>query len=151
MIDAYSAAGSPVSIWRQLYTDLVFRAPVLKFLGQCARAGTPTWGYEFAHPIDSADGGSPHATDVPFVFGTHAHPHFSGKIGDPASAAATSASMMSDWVSFVRDGQPAPDGANAWPRFDPDQPAVLQFVANGETRATAVERPSCLDRWPAYR
>lgn len=151
VIDAYRVAGTPAQIWRDLYTDLVFRAPILQFMSRCARAGTPTWGYEFAHPIASADGGSPHATDVPFVFGTHGHPHFDGKIGDAAAMAETSASMMSAWSSFVRDGRPTLASGKTWPAFDPAQPQLAQFGVPGGARVVAVERQRGLDCWPSYR
>ena len=57
VVAAYQASGGPAQIWRDLYTDLVFRAPMLHLLGRSANAGTPAWAYEFAHPIASAGGG----------------------------------------------------------------------------------------------
>ncbi len=150
VVAAYQASGGPAQIWRDLYTDLVFRAPMLHLLGRSANAGTPAWAYEFAHPIASAGGGTPHATDVPFVFGTHRHPHFDGKIGNEASAAATSAAMMAAWVAFVRDGAPAVEG-RTWPRFERDRPQLLAFQDAGATAVTAPDRSPGLACWPAYR
>ena len=149
VVDAYRASGGPEQVWRDVYTDLVFRAPILHFLARQARAGLPAWAYEFGHPIDSAAGGTPHATDVPFVFGTWGHPHFDGKIGDAASVAVTSAAVMAAWVAFVRDGDPS--SAGPWPRFEPNAPRVLQFLAAGATCAGEPQRPQGLACWQAYR
>ncbi len=48
-----SEGDDPAQAWQALYTDLAFRAPVAHWLARHARAGTPAWGYEFAHPIAS--------------------------------------------------------------------------------------------------
>ena len=145
VLQAYAGVGDVGRQWSALYTDLAFRAPILQFLGRNTRAGVPSWGYEFAHPMVSADGGSPHATDVPLVFGTWAHPHFMGKIGDPAAAAATSRAMTHAWASFVRSGDPGAD----WPRLDAAAPVVKCF--GPEPRLQALDRPEALALWPAYR
>jgi para-nitrobenzyl esterase len=149
VIDAYRESGAAAAIWRDVYTDLVFRAPILHLLGRSADAGVPAWAYEFAHPIASADGGSPHATDVPFVFGTHRHPHFDGKIGDASAAAATSAAMMAAWAAFVRDGRPTVDGQD-WPRYRRDQPLLMRFGDAGFCTAVTPDRGPGLACWPAY-
>lgn len=140
------------ALWRRLYTDLAFRAPILQFLGRQAQAGQPAWGWEFAHPIASADGGTPHAADVPFVFGTTGLPHFTGAaglIGDAARAARSSAAMQAAWLAFIREGDPAAAGM-AWPRFDASQPQVLRFSDDGQVDAGPPERAPALACWPAY-
>lgn len=149
VVAAYRSSGQAEDIWRDVYTDLVFRAPILHFLSRQAQAGVPAWAYEFGHPIDSASGGSPHATDVPFVFGTWGHAHFAGKIGPQASVAATSARMMSAWAAFVREGSPG--DASAWPRFDPAAPRVMRFLGEGACRIDDPARPDGLACWQAYR
>jgi para-nitrobenzyl esterase len=143
---AYADAGPVERQWSALYTDLAFRAPILHWLGRNARAGLPTWGYEFAHPMASADGGSPHATDVPLVFGTYGHPHFAGKIGDAQPAAATAEAMGRAWAAFVRDGNPGED----WPRFDPQAARVMRFGSQ-DAGVVALSRPRGLACWSAYR
>lgn len=150
VLAAYAQAGELPRQWSALYTDLAFRAPILQFLGRNARAGLPTWGYEFAHPMASADGGSPHATDVPLVFGTWAHPHFDGKIGDPAAAASTSRAMGQAWAAFVRDGDPGAAAGSPWSRFDAAAPQVMRFGPPAAAMA-ALDRPDALALWPAYR
>lgn len=149
VIDAYGGAVDAADCWRWIYTDLVFRAPVMHLLHRNAAAGAPTWGYEFAHPIASADGGSPHATDVPFVFGTQGHPHFAGKIGDAAAAAATSAAMQRAWAAFVR-GEDLADLAAPWPAWDPASPRLMRFGDAGICSDVSPHRAAGLGVWPAY-
>lgn len=150
VIERYRATAVDVpDLWRGAYTDLAFRAPILQFLGRNARAGVPTWAYEFAHPIASADGGTPHATDVPFTFGTFRHPHFAGKIGDDTHAARTSMAMMAAWAEFIRHGDPGAAAGSPWPRFDAHRPQVMRF-GDGAAQPVALDRPQALACWPAY-
>ncbi len=146
---AYAESGSPAAIWRDAYTDLVFRAPVLQFAGAQARAGARAWVYEFAHALPSPGRGSPHATDVPLVFGTWRHPHFSCKLAGSPFVEALSEAMMSAWVAFVIDGNPGSAAGLAWPAFDPRDPTVMRF---GPARAEVIppERPRGLSCWPRY-
>jgi para-nitrobenzyl esterase len=144
---AYAHSGDDAATWRELYTDLVFRAPILHFLGKHARAGVPAYAYEFAHPLAAPGAGSPHASDVPFVFGTCAHPHLAAKIGDRPQVAATSAAMMTAWVRFARDGIPG-DANSVWPRFDPVAPAAMRFDSEGAA-CGPIERRAGLACWPA--
>ncbi|MFO1329011.1 MAG: carboxylesterase family protein [Rubrivivax sp.] len=144
VLDAHAAAGATPDAWRQIYTDLVFRAPILQLLARTARSGVPAWGYAFSHPVASAQGGSPHASDVPFVFGTQGQPHLAAKLGDAGRAAATSAAMGLAWTAFVRDGR-AP-----WPAFDPDRPAVQAFHDGGHCEALPVDRDALERLWPGY-
>ncbi len=149
VVDAYRASGAPARIWRDAYTDLVFRAPIVHLLGRQARAGQPAWAYAFAHPLAGAAGGAPHACDVPFVFGTWGHAHLARKIGDAPSVAVVADAMASAWAMFASQGDPGAAAGVAWPVFTPDAPATLRF---GPSRAEvcALERPEGLACWAAY-
>jgi para-nitrobenzyl esterase len=149
VVSAYSGSGAPAEVWRDLYTDLVFRAPILHFAGGQARAGLPVWAYEFACPLAHPGSGSPHASDVPFAFGTWGHPHFAGKIGPAAEAGAVSMAMMGAWSEFARTGHPGAGAGCDWPGFDPSDPRVLRFGSQGPAQA-APDRPGGLSCWPAY-
>jgi para-nitrobenzyl esterase len=151
VIEAYRDGDgtAPSEAWRAIYTDLVFRAPVMHLLARNALTQAPSFAYEFAHPIDSADGGSPHATDVPFVFGTCAHAHFAGKIGDPVAAAATSAAMQEAWLAFVR-GEDMTSLRVPWPRWHDGNRPVMRFAGAGRCEVLSpspLRAPAC---WPAY-
>lgn len=144
VIAAYAESGSVERRWCDVYTDLVFRAPILHFSGRQARAGQPVWVYEFAHPLPAPGAGAPHASDVPLVFGTWNHPYLASKLASSAHVGALSEAMMSAWVAFAGEGRAA------WPGFDPSTPQLMRF---GPERAQIVapDRPAALACWGRYR
>jgi para-nitrobenzyl esterase len=106
------------ALWLAIYSDLVFRAPIWRSAARHARRGSPTFLYDFAWSL-AATGGTPHAACVPFVFGTHRHPHLAAKIGADGEADALSRSIMAAWAAFIRDGAPA---THDWPTLNPGLP-----------------------------
>ncbi len=146
---AYADSGGVAQVWRDAYTDLVFRAPVLRLLVQQARAGQGAWAYEFAFPLPGAAASTPHAADVPFVFGTHRHPHLACKIGTSPDVETLSAAMMDAWSAFVRSGAPSAAAGTAWPSFDAAAPQVMRFGPQRPELAR-LERPLGLACWPAW-
>ncbi|AIT25104.1 carboxylesterase/lipase family protein [Bordetella holmesii] len=144
VIDLYAQGHDTApAIWRALYTDLVFRAPMLHMLARHARAGMPAWAYEFGFPVAGSADSSPHAADVPFVFGNTGQAHVSQKIGRPAEALAVSQAMMGRWRDFIVDQSPG------WSGFDPARPAVMRFGLDGE-HAAPVHAASAAGLWPGY-
>ncbi|MBL8378016.1 MAG: carboxylesterase family protein [Burkholderiales bacterium] len=143
---AYGGADDPGAAWCAAYTDLVFRAPILHLAGRQARAGRPVFAYEFAFPLPPPGRGSPHAADVPFVFGTTGAAHFARKIGSAPAVEVLSQAMMRSWADFARGGVPGAE----WPAFDTERPRVMRF---GPVHAQAVELQDAarLALWPAYR
>ncbi|MDH4986673.1 carboxylesterase family protein [Aminobacter anthyllidis] len=116
---AMPKAGSD-ALWLAIYSDLVFRAPILRCAARHARRGPPVFLYDFAWPL-AVTGGTPHAACVPFVFGTHRHLHLAAKIG-ANDADGLSGVMMAAWAAFVRDGTPATPTLD-WPALNPGLPA----------------------------
>lgn len=147
-IEAYAGSGrAPSEIWRELYTDLVFRAPVLHMLNKQAQAWQPAWAYEFAFPMAGTQDSAPHAADVPFVFGNTGSAHVVGKIGRPEQAAKASRAMMRHWLNFIASGSPAGDGD--WPAFDPERPAAMRFGLD-EAAFEPLQTPAATGLWPHY-
>ncbi|MCL7715325.1 carboxylesterase/lipase family protein [Stenotrophomonas mori] len=147
VIDAYGGEADPASTWRRLYTDLVFRAPILHLLGRQARAGQPAWAYEFAFPLAGSTDSSPHASDVPFVFGTTDTPYLAAKIGRAPQAQRTAERMMRCWTRFIAEGSPAAPAA--WSRFDPGRASALRFTEEG-AQVVAVHTPATSGLWPRF-
>jgi para-nitrobenzyl esterase len=145
--DAYLFGNDVPAAWSQLYTDLAFRAPILHFAGRQAKAGHPTYVYEFAYPLPAPGKGSPHASDVAFVFGTTGTPHLACKIGNAPAVSDVSKAMMGAWADFARTGSPS--GTVDWPVFDPAKPRVMQF---GPDQSNSVDLRSSdkIGLWPAY-
>jgi len=123
ILAGYRAAmpdAGPDAIWLAIYSDLVFRAPIWGYAARHTRRGSPAFLYDFAWPL-AVTGGTPHAACVPFVFGTHRHPHLAAKIGAD-TAEATASAMMAAWTAFARDGRPATPTID-WPGLNPELPA----------------------------
>lgn len=142
---AYGGNDDPCAAWCAFYTDLVFRAPILHLAGRQGRAGQAVYAYEFAYPLPAPGRGSPHASDVPFIFGTTGAAHFARKIGGGPAVDAVSAAMMRAWGAFAREGEP---GAG-WPAFDPQHPQVMRFGPQ-QAAAADLRDPARLALWPAY-
>lgn len=141
---AHHPGANLAALWLALYTDLVFRLPIRHYALRHARRGAPAFLYEFAWPLAPPVRGTPHAADVPFVFGTVTHPHLAAKIGDGATT--TAAEVAALWAAFARSGRPGPD----WPPLADGGQAVL-----GEARLPArfatLEADPLLALWTALR
>jgi len=108
------------AIWLAIYSDLVFRAPIWRYAARHALRGSSTFLYDFAWPL-AVTGGTPHAACVPFVFGTHCHPHLASKIGTGSAEAVANATMAA-WAAFVRHGTPATPTLDG-PGLNPELPS----------------------------
>ncbi|AMS39256.1 carboxylesterase [Aminobacter sp. Y103A] len=145
MPDAGSAA-----IWLAIYSDLVFRAPILQYATRHARRGSPAFLYDFAWPL-AVTGGTPHAACVPFVFGTHRHPHLAPKIG--VDVDATVAAAMAAWATFIRHGTPATP-THDWPGLNPGLPldaAEAMSIGRDGMLFGPLHGANRLASWPAMQ
>lgn len=150
--DAASAdLTGPQDLWFEIYTDLVFRAPVIHYAVRHQERGQPTFLYEFSWPLAAPAAGTPHAADVPFVFGTTAHPHYAEKVGTGPEAEALSRQMMTLWASFIRSGSPDHPSAGRWHSFTGDGHEVMAFGdARQPGKTGPLDRRSQLGVWPAF-
>jgi para-nitrobenzyl esterase len=133
-------------LWSEIYTDLVFRAPIVDYAARHADRGENAYVYEFAWPLAAPMGVTPHAADVPFAFGTVGHPHVAEKIGNAPEAERVAREMMAMWASFARSGDPGEE----WPAFSADAPNVLTIGADrAAARTGRLLRYEQLRAWPA--
>jgi len=139
-------AASIDTVWNAIYTDLVFAAPILHYARRHAAAGGQTFVYEFAHALPAPGRGAPHASDVPFVFGTVDHPHLARKVGTGAPVRRLAAEMSAAWASFARQGEPAP----GWVPFTPAREALMRFSTRDGSGMQPLARPALSDCWPAF-
>ena len=153
VIAAYADPSGSIDIdvvWSDIYTDLVFRAPIFHYAAKHASAGAPTFVYEFGYPLPSPGRGTPHATDVPFVFGTTAHPHLAGKVGHGGEVAALSGRMMDMWASFMRSGDPSTPADGRWSPLEPSEPVVMSLVSADDSGMVRLPRADRLGCWAAF-
>ncbi len=158
VIAAYGGAAvtdaDAARLWFEAYSDVLFRAPVLHYAARHA-ALAPTYVYESAWPLAAPAEGTPHAADVPFVFGTVAHPHLAAKIGYGPEAEATARGAMAMLGGFVRTGRPGDsDDAPSWPALTEGSMVSPEVITFGASRRAAslgpLERPPPLDLWRAF-
>lgn len=112
--------------------DLLFRMPAIRLAeAQSAHRPVDTRMYLFAWrtPVRGGRLGSPHAVDVPFVFGNL---HASGVelyTGRSADRKALSERVQDAWIGFARSGDPNHPGLPQWPAYRPETRATLVFDA----------------------
>ncbi len=118
--NAYAAAArgrnepdTVLPLWLAIYTDVVFRLRARQCARRHAATGKPVFLYEFAHPLASPAHGVPHTAEIPFAFGTYAHPFFATKLGTSPAEAALSDLMLKAWARFAHEGTPGPGWAAA--------------------------------------
>lgn len=116
---ARAERGEPVderSLLVAIGTDATFRAGAMAVAAWQAGGRGRSHAYRFDHETPLYDGlvGAGHVLEVPFVFGTQAHPGVAAYTGadvDPDGTAALADEMGAAWFAFARDGEPG------WPAY----------------------------------
>jgi carboxylesterase type B len=127
LIAAYRAArpgGTPVELFRAIWTDREFRVPSLRATEAQAARSPATFSYLFTWPSPAPGIGSCHAIEVPFVFGTLDSKGTDAFAGSGPAAEDLAARMQDAWLAFARTGDPG------WPAYDPPTRTTMLF---GET------------------
>ncbi|WP_051939437.1 carboxylesterase/lipase family protein [Phaeacidiphilus oryzae] len=118
----------------QALSDRTFREPARGIAEGAARAGIPTYAYQFAWAAPGL--GAAHCADLPFVFDHLDAPGAAGLLGPDAPAHLADA-LHGALVGFARDGDPG------WTAYDPADRRAMVF--DEEIR----EVPDALSRTPA--
>ncbi|MFF8768319.1 carboxylesterase/lipase family protein [Nocardiopsis dassonvillei] len=106
--------------------DVSFRMPAIRMAEALAERGVDVRMYLATVPAIDLGGrmGSPHAVELPFMFGTlEAADTF---VGDTADNRALSEQVQDLWVGFARDGDPATSGTR-WPLYDTQERSTLML------------------------
>ena len=131
--------------------DGVYGRAALRFAGDHAASGAPTYLYAFQHVYPSAEErglGAFHSCDVPFVF---------GNVGPAAVAprnwpspprraddVALSDAVMAYWTAFARDGRPDAPGLPAWTACASPSGDYMAFV-DGRARPSRHVQPGMFE------
>ncbi len=109
---------------------------------KAAQSGAPVYMYYYAWrtPVRGGSLRSPHAIEIPFVFG---HPDaWKGLTGDGAERYALADQMSSAWTAFARSGSPNASALPHWPAYDAAKRATMIF----DNECKVVDDPAREDR-----
>jgi para-nitrobenzyl esterase len=121
--------------------DVLFRLPLIRLAEAQAGHRSDTRMYLFAWETPVQDGrlGSPHAVELPFVFGNLDANGVSELIGnDPERQAERQAlveAVQGAWIAFARTGDPSHPGLPPWPPYETQNRHTLVFNRLCEVQA----------------
>jgi para-nitrobenzyl esterase len=131
-VEAYRTArharGEPVDakeLWPAMVSDQFFRAPAGRFAALQAEHAVDTYAYLFCWESPIAALGSPHAIELPFVFGTFDVPMVDVFAGSGREVERLCAVVQDAWLAFARTGDPATAALGPWPRYDPSHRTTM--------------------------
>jgi para-nitrobenzyl esterase len=107
-----------------------------RFVAQrVSTCGEPAYEYRFSYvadPMRSSFHAAPHASEVPYVFGTLRESHFTnfGK-GLTPEAYRLSSQMNDYWVNFAKTGDPNGPGLPHWRAFTTKRDELMNFTETG--------------------
>jgi len=113
------------------FRDTVFTWQMREWARLARKTNENVYRYYFSFvPAQPLDGrlGAFHAAEIQYVFNNEDFLQTVGMGGEPAPRDRALGAAMSDyWVAFAKTGAPAADGQPAWPRFEIDSDAYLEF------------------------
>jgi para-nitrobenzyl esterase len=130
------------TVMTQWTTDTQFRCGTVQELAWHTAAGNPGYEYQFSLTMHGKEAdGAPHASEIPFVFGTQPvwqemrHYNLSDRQYAPV--------IQEYWTNFAKTGDPNGPGLEKWPKFDPAARAYLDFIDAGPVAKEGLRRPLC--------
>ena len=72
--------------------------------------------------------GAPHATEIPYVFGT-VSARYGKNLTEQDEKVARAANAY--WIAFAMHGDPDSGGGPKWPKYDASKDGILNFTNNG--------------------
>lgn len=122
-----SAARDPYGVWSAFQSARVFHHASAR-LAEAQHAGggrVHSYLFTWRPPVLRRSLGACHALDIPFVFGSTAHPLARPLTGVSAVAPRLSRRMQHSWIRFARDGEPGHERLPAWPAYEPTRRATM--------------------------
>ena len=125
-------------------SDLIFRAPSIKFAEAQSKHQKNTYMYMFnwKSPFQGGRYGAMHAMEIAFVFGGFWEDDLWTFPKKTDETEVLSRNMMNYWVSFARNGNPKFNNALEWPTYNTEDRKTIIFDKDIEI----VEDPLKLER-----
>ncbi len=126
----------------QWTTDTSFRCGTVQELIWHTSAGNPGYQYQFSRTVHGQEAlGAPHASEIPFIFGTL--PVWQKMRNYNDSDAQYALIMQQYWTNFAKTGDPNGGNLPKWPKFDPARRAYLEFTDAGPVAKEGLRRAVC--------
>jgi len=110
-------------------SDYTFRIPALRLAEAHAAHGGSTWNYLFSWRSRAFGGrlGATHALEIPFTFNNLERAGVQAFLGEGPLPQSLANDMHAAWTAFVRNVDPNTPECPAWPRFDEQHRASMDF------------------------
>ncbi len=130
------------TVMLQFTTDNSFRCGTVQELIWHTAAGNPGYEYQFSRTVHGKEAqGAPHASEIPFIFGTLAVWQNMRKYNDSDQRYAPQ--MQEYWTNFAKTGDPNGGKLVKWPKFDATARAYMDFTDAGPMAKEGLRRPVC--------
>jgi para-nitrobenzyl esterase len=126
----------------QFTTDNSFRCGTVQELIWHTAAGNPGYEYQFSRTVHGKEAlGAPHASEIPFIFGTLSVWQNMRKYDDSDQQYAPQ--MQAYWTNFAKTGDPNGGKLVKWPKFDAAARAYMDFTDAGPVAKEGLRRQVC--------
>ncbi|MXX30993.1 MAG: carboxylesterase family protein [Chloroflexi bacterium] len=135
----------PLNVYNAAMTDRQYRGSTRRLLDarEAASGGTYAYLVEQQSPMFEGRLGSPHALDVPLIWGTNNL--MRDFVGDDPQVDQLSRFMMDAWLNFARTGNPGTQALPGWPQYRSGQPYTMIF--GPDVKTTTADREEELALW----
>ena len=114
-----------------------------------SRAGNATYQYQFSLTVPGhPEVGAPHASEIPYVFGTLDEQRPMRPDYQPPDYAASKA-MQEYWTNFAKTASPDGRGVPGWPEYKADTKKYIEFTKKGVETGADLRQKQCeaFARW----
>jgi para-nitrobenzyl esterase len=130
------------TVMTQWSTDNAFRCGTVQELIWHTAAGSPAYEYQFSRTVHGQEAqGAPHASEIPFIFGTLPVWQQMRKYNESDQQYAPQ--MQQYWTNFAKTGDPNGGKLVKWPKFDATRRAYMDFTDAGPVVKEGLRRGVC--------